>query len=199
VIFSVLTAGCYYLFQLGYTKIYTDINEQSLGYFFISIAIILFLYETYYYWLHRWMHNPGIFKIVHKVHHESIHTSVYTSFSFHPIEAILQFIFLPALIFIIPIHYYALGTVLVLMSISAVINHAAVEIFPEKFYDHPIGKWMIGSTYHDLHHKEFKSNYGLYFTFWDKWMDTENKKYRKNFDENTSAKISRSQSQHHQS
>ena len=48
------------------------------------------IHETYYYWLHRWMHLPHIYKYVHKAHHESLTTTAWTSFSFHPIESFLQ-------------------------------------------------------------------------------------------------------------
>ncbi len=193
-IFAMLTVGSYYLFQSGQTKIYSDIAEHSLFYFGFSIVLVLVLYETYYYWLHRWMHKPRIFKIVHKVHHDSIHTSVFTSFSFHPLEAILQFIFLPLLILVIPIHYYALGIVLMLMTVSAVINHAGVELLSRKFLKGRIGRWLIGSTHHDLHHREFKNNYGLYLTCWDRWMKTESKNYEKLLNDET---INQSRSPHH--
>jgi Delta7-sterol 5-desaturase len=194
-IFAILTVVTFYFYQRGFTKIYIDVNQYSGLYFIFSIAMALILYETYYYWLHRWMHNPKVFSIVHKVHHESIHTSVFTSFSFHPLEAFLQFLFLPVFAFIIPIHYLALGIVLTLMTISAVINHAGIEIFSMKFLRSKTGKWFIGSTHHDLHHREFKTNYGLYLTLWDKWMHTESKKYEERLTEHD--RINQSQSPHH--
>jgi Delta7-sterol 5-desaturase len=184
-IFTILTTGCLWLYQQGFTKIYDDFEQYSIGYFSFTIVIMLIGYETYYYWLHRWMHLPGIFRIVHKVHHDSVETSVFTSFSFHPIEALLQFMFLPLFVILIPVHYYALAIVLTLWTISAVINHASVEIFPKKFHRHRIGRWLIGATHHDLHHKEFKTNYGLYFTFWDKWMKTESRNFNSRFEANT--------------
>lgn len=194
-IFAALSVLTFYFYQQGYTNIYDEIATYGVLYFAISIALYLVLYETYYYWLHRWMHQPRIFKVVHKVHHESVHTSAFTSFSFHPIEALLQFVFLPVMVFVIPIHYLGLGAILVLMTLSAIVNHAGIEIYPKRFYKHPVGRWLIGSSHHDLHHKEFRSNYGLYFTFWDKWMKTESDKYSQHFDEN----LNRSQSQHHPS
>lgn len=183
-IFSLLSAACFYAYQNNLTKIYVSLNDYSIGYFFFSITIILFLYETYYYWLHRWMHKPAIYRIVHKVHHDSTDTSVFTSFSFHPLEALLQFIFIPVIIVIMPVHYYALGIVLMLMTLSAIVNHAGVEIFPKGFDRHPVGKWLIGSTHHDLHHREYRNNFGLYLTFWDKWMNTESKNLHNAFARN---------------
>ncbi|MBA3898994.1 MAG: sterol desaturase family protein [Bacteroidetes bacterium] len=35
-----------------------------------------------------------------------------------------------------------------------------------------IGKWQNTSTNHNIHHQYSKSNYGLYFTFWDSLMGT---------------------------
>ena len=40
--------------------------------------------------------------------------------------------------------------------------------------------------HHDLHHKYFIHNYGLYFTWWDKWFGTEHPKYQVTFEEVTS-------------
>ncbi|HLT75652.1 MAG TPA: sterol desaturase family protein [Ohtaekwangia sp.] len=184
-IFSVLAALTWLAYQYGLTRVYTEIHTFGITYFIFSIILMLFLYETYYYWLHRWMHKPGIFRIVHRVHHQSVHTSVFTSFSFHPLEAILQFIFLPVMVMIIPVHYAAIAIVLLLMTISAVVNHAGVEIYPENFVTHRIGRWLIGATHHDIHHKDFRKNFGLYFTFWDKWMNTESEKFPEEFSRNT--------------
>jgi Delta7-sterol 5-desaturase len=41
-------------------------------------------------------------------------------------------------------------------------------------------------VHHDLHHNgSFNHNYGLYFTWWDKWMGTEHPKYYAKFAEVT--------------
>jgi Delta7-sterol 5-desaturase len=180
-IFALMSTAGYIIYLEGYTKIYTTISDYSISYFIFSIIAIAVLYETYYYWLHRWMHKPLVFKQVHKVHHESKDTSVFTSFSFHPLEAFLQFVFLPVIVMIMPIHYAALAIILMIMTVSAIMNHADVEVFPKHFSNHFIGKWLIGSTHHSLHHKHFDTNYGLYFTCWDKWMKTEHKEFHKEF------------------
>jgi uncharacterized protein (DUF2147 family) len=43
--------------------------------------------------------------------------------------------------------------------------------------------WNTAITHHNMHHEQFHSNYGLYFTWWDKWMKTEHTKYHEVFDE----------------
>jgi Delta7-sterol 5-desaturase len=54
-----------------------------------------------------------------------------------------------------------------------------------------IGRGLIGATHHSLHHKQFKYNYGLYFTFWDKWKRTESPVYEQLFEEKTTADASK--------
>ena len=41
--------------------------------------------------------------------------------------------------------------------------------------------WINASTHHDLHHATARSNYGLYFTWWDRWMGTEHPDYYARF------------------
>lgn len=167
-IFSFLGALSLLTYQNGITMIYTDIREYSLAYLLISPVIILVLYETYYYWLHRWMHLPQVFKYVHRAHHESQSPTVFTAFAFHPLEAFLQFIFFPVIALIIPVHLWMLAVIFTILSFFAVINHSGIEI-----YNRGLRKVIIGATHHDVHHRQFRKNFGLNFTWWDKIMKTE--------------------------
>ncbi|ADB39016.1 sterol desaturase family protein [Spirosoma linguale] len=182
-IFTGIAIGVIYAYQLGYTQIYTDIHAYPLLWYPASILLVLFIHETYYYWLHRWMHRPGVYKLVHKTHHDSITTSPWTAFSFHPTESTLQAIVIPALTFILPLHISAVGLILIIMTMSSAINHLNTEIYPQDFNRHWLGRWLIGATHHSLHHTQFRFNYGLYFTFWDKWMNTESPDYHRLFGE----------------
>ncbi len=166
------------LWQSDNTALYIEINEYPLWYLPISLTIALFLHETYYYWLHRWMHIPKVYRVMHKVHHDSVETTSLTSFSFHPLESVLQAIIIPLIVFLLPMNIYVLLVILVIMTISGTLNHAGVELYPHNFHKHWLGKWLIGATHHDLHHKKFRCNYGLYFTFWDKWMGTESEDFQ---------------------
>lgn len=184
-IFAVFGAITVVLWQLGLTKVYNDHNEYPLWWLPVSLLVTMLIHETYYYWLHRWMHNPKVFRYVHKVHHDSNITSPWTAFSFHPLEGLLQALFLPLLLMVMPIHLYVLVIQLTIMTFSSVINHLDIEIYPKKFHKHFFGRWLIGATHHSLHHKQFKYNYGLYFTFWDKWKKTESPLYHDLFEEKT--------------
>ena len=133
VIFAVVGAITYWLWQNGYTAIYTKVSEYGYWYLPLSLAIILFLHETYYYWVHRWMHRPKVFRKVHKVHHDSLAPTPWTAFSFHPWEGLLEALVLPIILLIIPVHYLVLLFYLLLMTLSSVINHLDIEVYPESF------------------------------------------------------------------
>lgn len=185
VIFAAAGSFTAFLWQKGYTRIYLDVHQYPLWYLPVSLLIAMLVHETYYYWLHRWMHRPKVFKLLHKVHHDSNTTSAWTAFSFHPLEGLLQAVILPLTVLLLPMHVYVLLFQLTLMTFSSVINHLEIETYPANFHKHFLGKWLIGATHHSLHHKQFKYNFGLYFTFWDKWKNTESPKFITLFQEKT--------------
>lgn len=172
-IFGLIGVGLLALWQNGYTQIYTNLTDFPLWYFPVSILLFMVLHDTYYYWLHKWMHDYKWLRRFHLVHHKSINTTVLTSFSFHPVESFLQAIILPILFMLIPMHPVAILIILLLMTISAIINHAGVEVYPSNSYFGGFRKYIIGATHHDIHHRHAKNNFGLYFTFWDRFMKTE--------------------------
>ncbi len=184
-IFTVSGVGLIWLFENDYTAIYTDFSEYGLWYIPLSIFIAMLIHEAYYYFLHRWMHRPTIFKKFHYVHHNSLVTSPWTAFSFHPIESVLQALIIPIILIFIPMHFAAILFLLTLMTITATINHLHIEIYPKGFTKNWFGKWWIGASHHSLHHSKYSFNYGLYFTFMDKWFGTESPDYMPLFEKKT--------------
>ncbi len=182
-IFSIAGTITLYLWQKGFTNVYLEPAKFGWIYLPLSLLLLMGIHETYYYWLHRWMHRPAIFKIIHKVHHNSNITSPFTAFSFHPLEGVLQAVFLPVMLLILPLHYSVILVQLTIMTISSVINHLDIEIYPGVYEKNPLARWVIGATHHSLHHKQFKYNFGLYFTFWDKIKKTESPGFGEQFNQ----------------
>ncbi|MGY5849091.1 sterol desaturase family protein [Salegentibacter sp. F14] len=175
-IFAFAGTLTFWLWTKDLTAIYLDPEKYGYWYLGVSLVLVLLIHETYYYWVHRWMHHPSIYKSVHKVHHDSLTPTPWTAFSFHPWESFLEAIILPLILLIVPVNIYVLVFYLLLMTISSVINHLDIEIYPKTFQKTWLGKLLIGATHHHFHHAEFNTNYGLYFTFWDKLMGTESPK-----------------------
>jgi Delta7-sterol 5-desaturase len=155
-----------------HTHYYENIKQYGMFYFFAAFVIMLLIHDTYFYWIHRFMHFPRIFKTIHLVHHKSTNPSPWASYSFHPLEAILESLIFAVFLFTIPVHRIHL---IVFFSFSLAYNvygHLGFELYPKSFNKHWLGKWINTSVSHNQHHQYFKGNYGLYFTFWDRWMGT---------------------------
>ncbi|APG61630.1 sterol desaturase [Sphingorhabdus lutea] len=159
--------------NLGWTFIYQDISDYPLWYLPISLFLYLFAHDTYFYWTHRAMHIPKLFKIAHAVHHESRPPTAWAAMSFHPIEAFSGALFLPFMVFILPVHISVLGIILTIMTFMGIANHMGWEIFPKWIVHGRLGKCMITATHHQKHHDIYRGNYGLYFRFWDKICGTD--------------------------
>ena len=157
----------------GFTKIYLEINEFGWAYLIISIIILIFIHDAYFYWSHRLMHHPKVFKYTHRTHHKFSNPTPWAAFAFDPLEALIQAVYFPILVFIIPLHWSALAFFLLYMIIMNVIGHLGYEVFSQKFRFGWIGKWSNTATNHNLHHLKSNCNYGLYFRFWDIYMKTD--------------------------
>lgn len=122
VIFALMGVGMHVLRNAGYTQNYANISDYGWGYWFLSIALMAVLHDAYFYWTHRFMHLKSVFKYVHRVHHESSNPSPWAAFSFHPIEAAIEFGIVVVIALTIPYHISAMivfFTYMTLMNISA--------------------------------------------------------------------------------
>lgn len=158
----------------GHTQLQTGFSTPAEWLWFpASIALYLFLHDTWFYWTHRWMHAPSLFKTVHAVHHASKPPTAWAAMSFHPWEALSGAILLPALAFVIPIHVGAMAIVLTIATIMGVTNHMGWEMFPPAWVNGWFGRHFISASHHEAHHRYYNCNYGLYFRFWDQRCKTD--------------------------
>ncbi len=185
-IFALVGFGIYCLKNAGYTRIYDDFGERGVLWFASSIVLMILLHDAYFYWTHRLMHHPSIFKHVHLVHHRSTNPSPWAAYSFHPLEALVEAGIFVLIVFTIPAHTLALFIFLIYMIGRNVLGHLGIEFLPAWFIRNKWLNWHTTTTHHDLHHKHFNGNYGLYFTWWDRLFCTEHPKYRETFEEVTS-------------
>jgi Delta7-sterol 5-desaturase len=157
----------------GWTQVYTDVAAMPVWYLPVSIVLFLIAHDTWFYWTHRLMHRPWWFRKAHAVHHDSRPPTAWAAMSFHPYEALTGAVVIPVLVCVIPIHFAALGVVLMIMTVMGITNHMGWEIFPRFMVNGPLGSWLITATHHQQHHDMYRGNYGLYFRFWDKACGTD--------------------------
>ena len=190
-LYSVFTAFIfagvgYSLFGTGlrnYTQLYLNVADYGWVYFGLSIPLMLIIHDTYFYWTHRAMHHPSVFRWFHKVHHLSTNPSPWASFAFHPLEAIVEAGIIVVIALIMPVHPLAIGLFLLIMMAYNVYGHLGYEVYPKGFSRSGLGRWINTSVNHNQHHQFFKGNYGLYFLWWDRWMGTLRSDYDRQFDD----------------
>jgi ferredoxin-NADP reductase len=158
-------------------KVYSNFHENGGILYILFTCFILFVIEdTYFYWMHKTIHSPKLYKYIHKVHHESIDTTPFTSYSFHPAEAALEIVPLGLIMifaYFFPIHISALIVWQIGSIAFNVMGHSGYELYPSFWNKYWFLKWKLPSTHHNMHHAKFNGNYGLYFIWWDRIMRTE--------------------------
>jgi Delta7-sterol 5-desaturase len=185
IIFAIVPAAIFLTPFRHYTQFYTDIHQYGMFYFWLVFPLILIIHDTYFYWIHRLMHHPLVFKRVHLVHHKSLNPSPWAAISFHPLEAFLETGILLVLAMIMPVTKWHLIFIFMFMMVYIVYGHLGWELYPKGFTKSWWGKWINTAVSHNQHHEDSKCNYGLYFLWWDKMMGTQRYDYEERFEEVT--------------
>jgi sterol desaturase/sphingolipid hydroxylase (fatty acid hydroxylase superfamily) len=186
IIFATVGLFTFFIFR-EYTNIYTDFSSYGVGYYAFTFVWMFFLHDAYFYWMHRLMHMPFFFKYIHLVHHKSTNPSPWTAYAFHPFEAVIEVGIIPLIAFTLPVHLSAIGFFFLFQIAYNVYGHLGFELYPKGFNKHWLGRWINTSVAHNLHHKGFHGNYGLYTLIWDRWMGTLREDYDKTYAETTEA------------
>jgi Delta7-sterol 5-desaturase len=165
----------------GFTKMYFDIREFGWVYLFGSIVLCVFINDTHFYWMHRFMHLKMVFPWVHKIHHLSHSPTPWSIFSFSPVESFVHYSIFPLMIFFIALHPVAVAILVTYNILMNLGGHLGYEIIPLKFHTHWLLKYSNTVTHHEMHHAKVKCNYGLYFNIWDHLMKTNHADYERKF------------------
>lgn len=175
-VFSLVGFGVYFGSQHGVFRIYSG-ELPGTGRLLIELAIFVLLHDAYFYWAHRAMHTRWLFRRVHRLHHRSRTPTPWAAYAFAPPEALLEAAIMPLAALLLPIHELTAFLFLTHMILRNVIGHAGVEMFPSWWLRAPLLRLVTTTTHHDLHHSHGGYNFGLYFTWWDRWMNTEHPEY----------------------
>ena len=188
IIFTLVTLAMMQPVVRTHTLIYAKWSEYGTLYGILSFFGLILLHDTYFYWSHRAMHHPKLFRIFHLVHHKSTNPSPWAAYAFHPLEAVIEAGIVPLASVILPLHPLTIFVFLFFMIVYNVYGHLGWELYPVNFNRHWLGRWLNTSVNHNQHHQYFTGNYGLYFRFWDEWMGTTRRDYDAAFDKATRPK-----------
>lgn len=165
-----------------YTQVYTNLSDFPLWWWPVSIIVALVIHDAYFYWMHKTVHHPKLFKKIHLLHHKSVNPSPWASYSFQFAEGVLEALIIPIILMLVPMHLAALIFFGLIGFVFNVYGHLGYEIAPKWLRHSWLFEVINTSTYHNIHHAKFHGNYGLYFRVWDRIMGTEYPDYTKEYD-----------------
>jgi len=113
-----------------YTQIYKEVDVLPRWWLPLSIVLALVIHDTYFYWMHRTIHHPKLFKLIHLVHHQSTNPTPLASHSFNLSESFLEALVAPLILIVLPMHLYALWAYVMIALIFNVYGHLGYEIAP---------------------------------------------------------------------
>lgn len=159
----VLLTVPWFLIELqGYSKLYWDVNSIKGGWWSIVLQYPAFIMFTdfFIYLIHRWLHWPKVYRMLHKPHHKWLVTTPYASHAFHPVDGYFQSLPYHVYPFIFPLHKLSYLILFTFVNFWTVMIHDG-----EYLANDPI---INGAACHTVHHLYFNYNYGQFTTLWDR-------------------------------
>ena len=133
---------------------------------FVAIFLLVPLWESFYfYWIHRMIHIPFLYKHVHSLHHRNINVGPWSGMSMHPVE---HAIYLGSVLihFVVGAHPLHIIFHLQYFTLTAVTTHTGFQGLLIKDKD----RLALGTFHHQMHHRYFECNYGSLEMPWDMWF-----------------------------
>ena len=141
-----------------------DFAEHPVG-FIALFFLVPFIHEVSFYFGHRLLHWPPLYRIAHKLHHRNVNPGPWSGLSMHPIEHLIYFG--PILLFfVIPAHPMHMINLASRFGLAPAQGHTGFDrvVVGEEAA-------MNTSYYaHYLHHKYFEVNYSDGMVPLDRWF-----------------------------
>ncbi len=139
-----------------------------------QVVFFVYLDDFLYYWVHRGMHRPWLYRRVHGLHHRVPAPWAVTGHSMHPVEYLTT----TALMLVGPlalgVHVATLYVWIVVRQWEAAEGHCGYDLpwTPSKLLP-----GSDGAAHHDFHHSKRTGNYGGFLPVWDRVFGTLSKGY----------------------
>ena len=164
------------------------INLTSNPILFVAGLVLLPIWSAFhFYWMHRLLHVPFIYKHVHSLHHRNVNIGPWSGLSMHPVEHLL---YLSSLLihFVFPSHPILVYFHVIYLGPGAAMTHTGYEdlLVRDK------RRLALGTFYHQLHHRYYECNYGNQEMPWDRWFGT----FHDGSDDGTQATRTRKKTMH---
>ncbi|MEM7300902.1 MAG: sterol desaturase family protein [Pseudomonadota bacterium] len=147
----------------GYAPVLTWVQNPV---WFIALFLLTPVWiSLHFYWIHRWLHWPPLYRLAHALHHRNTNVGPWSGFSMHPIEHLL---FLSSVLihWIVAAHPMHILFHMQHQALTAATSHTGFEglLVNDK------NRLALGTFHHQMHHRYFECNYGNLEMPWDKWF-----------------------------
>jgi plant 4alpha-monomethylsterol monooxygenase len=130
-----------------------------------QVLFFIVLDDFLYYWMHRTMHTPWLYKHVHSVHHRITTPFALTGNYMHVVEFMLTSTLVMTGPSLLGAHVVSLWAWIVFRQLEAADGHSGYDVPWNPALLVPFYK---GPAYHDFHHRRFFGNYAGFFAYLDK-------------------------------
>lgn len=135
----------------------------------VWFAVIILLtpmwISFHFYWIHRALHWPPLYRLAHALHHRNTNVGPWSGLSMHPVEHVM--FFSSVLIhFVVPAHPIHILFHMQHQALTAATSHTGYEglLVADR------NRLALGTFHHQMHHRYFECNYGNLEVPWDKWF-----------------------------
>ncbi|MEM9579479.1 MAG: sterol desaturase family protein [Pseudomonadota bacterium] len=131
---------------------------------FVALFFLIPIWESFYfYWIHRFLHIPWLYKHVHALHHRNINVGPWSGLSMHPVEHVIYLgtVLIHFVIPASPVHILFHMQIYTLTAATTHTGFAGLLIKDEN-------RLKLGTFHHQMHHRYFECNYGSLEIPWDK-------------------------------
>ncbi|KAL0480915.1 delta7-sterol 5-desaturase [Acrasis kona] len=132
---------------------YYNTHEFTAWSLLMNVLTYLFVFDTWFYWTHRFLHQKWWWKNVHVVHHKFMKPSAFAQDAVHPFEAVFQG----------PMGHHLVSLVYPMHPIVMAVMGAGTAIYASAAHDGRAGDLND----HNKHHTFMNVNFGLYWGVWD--------------------------------
>ena len=147
----------------GYATIVSPV-ENPVG-FVALFFLVPFVHEVGFYFAHRLLHWPPLYRIAHQLHHRNTNPGPWSGLSMHPIEHVVYFSSI-LIFFLVPAHPIHMINLASRLGVAPAQGHTG--------FDRVVvgDETSMDTSYyaHYLHHKYFEVNYADGMVPLDKWF-----------------------------
>ncbi len=156
-------------FMWGFANGYGFMIEWSDNPVWFAALFLLAPFWTAFsfYWIHRLLHWPPLYRLAHAVHHRNSNIGPWSGCSMHPVEHILWLISV-AVHWVIACHPVHVIYYQQIQIITAITSHTGFEGLVVAGRN----RLAMGEFFHQLHHRYHECNYGSSETHWDRLFGT---------------------------